>query len=191
MKRVLLAALLGAIGMYLWMFVAHMATPLGTMGIDEIPNEARVLSAMHMGMGNAPGMYLFPGAAIHGTRAEQQEAMKHYQSKLDENPSGLLIYHPPATQMNMPKMLVTEFFTEFVEAFLACLLLAWAAVGTYARRVAFVVTIGWVAVLATNIPYWNWYGFPTTYTVAYMFTQLVGFLVLGLIAGKVLKSEWA
>ena len=188
MKRVLLAAFLGAIGMYLWMFVAHMATPLGTMGIAELPNESSVLSAMQSEIGNAPGMYLFPGAAMHGTRAEQQEAMKHYQERLNANPSGLLIYHPPGAQMSMPKLLILEFVTEFVEAFLACLLLAWATLGTYSRRVAFVTTIGWVAVLATNIPYWNWYGFPTRYTVAYMFTQLIGFLVLGLIAGKVLKT---
>jgi hypothetical protein len=188
MKRVLLAAFLGAIGMYLWMFVAHMATPLGTMGISEIPKEAPVLSALQSSIGNAPGMYLYPGAAVHGTRAEQQEAMKHYQEKLDANPSGLLIYHPAGLKMNMAPMLILEFVTEFVEAFLACLLLAWATLGTYGRRVAFVTTIGWVAVLATNVPYWNWYGFPATYTVAYMFTQLVGFLVLGLIAGKVLRT---
>jgi uncharacterized membrane protein len=68
------------------------------------------------------------------------------------------------------------------------LLLARAALGSYSRRVAFVTTIGIVAVFATNVSYWNWYGFPSDYTIAYMFTQLVGFLVVGLIAGKVLKT---
>lgn len=188
MKRVLLAGFLGALGMYVWMFLAHMITPLGTMGISEIPNEPPVLSAMHASIGSTPGMYLFPGAAVNGTRAEQREAMKHYQEKLDANPSGLLIYHPPGRRMMMPSQLVIEFATEFIEAFLASLLLAWATLGTYARRVAFVTTIGWVAVLATNVPYWNWYGFPTAYTIAYMFTNLVGFLIVGLIAGKILKT---
>ena len=90
--------------------------------------------------------------------------------------------------MKMAQGMVIEFATEFLEAFFACLLLAWATLGTYARRVAFVTTIGWVAVLTTNVSYWNWYGFPTAYTVANMFSQLVGFLVLGLIAGRVLKT---
>jgi uncharacterized membrane protein YphA (DoxX/SURF4 family) len=158
------------------------------MGISEIPNEAPVLSAMQANIGNASGMYLFPGSGLGKSREEQRAAMAHYQEKLDANPSGLLIYHPSGVKIKMPSMLLIEFVTEFVEAFLACLLLAWATLGTYSRRVAFITTIGWVAVLATNVPYWNWYGFPTTYTVAYMFTQLVGYLVLGLIAGKVLKT---
>jgi hypothetical protein len=30
------------------------------------------------------------------------------------------------------------------------------------------------AAIATNISYWNWYGFPKVYTASYMFIQLVG-----------------
>jgi hypothetical protein len=30
--------------------------------------------------------------------------------------------------------------------------------------------------------YWNWYGFPATYTAAYMMTGLVGFICVGLAA---------
>jgi hypothetical protein len=188
MKRVLLAAFLGAIGMFVWMSIAHIATPLGSMGIREIPNEAPVLSAMQTSLADSSGLYLFPSAGLGKSRAEQREAMNHYQEKLNANPSGLLIYHPPGAQGMTARRLGLEFLTEFVEAFLTSLLLAWATLGSYARRVAFVTTVGWVAALATNVPYWNWYGFPTAYTVAYVFTQLVGFLVLGLIAGKVLKT---
>jgi hypothetical protein len=188
MKRVLLAAFLGAIGMFVWMSIAHIVTPLGTMGIREIPNEAPVLTAMQTSIGNSPGLYLFPSAGLGKSRAEQREEMKHYQEKLDANASGLLIYHPPGARGMTGAQLAVEFLTEFVEAFLASLLLAWASLGTYARRVAFITTIGWVAALATNVPYWNWYGFPTAYTAAYVFTQLVGFLVLGLIAAKVLRT---
>jgi hypothetical protein len=87
-----------------------------------------------------------------------------------------------------PAQLITEFITEVLEAFFASLLLARAALGSYWRRAAFVTTVGVVAILATNVPYWNWYGFPTDYTAAYMTTQLIGFFVVGLIAGKVLKT---
>jgi len=59
----------------------------------------------------------------------------------------------------------------------------------YARRMGFVLGIGAVAALTTNISYWNWYGFPTTYTVAYMTTQLVGFLVAGLIGAGILRGS--
>jgi hypothetical protein len=135
-------------------------------------------------------MYIFPdlGVSKNATHAEMNDAMGHYQEKLNLNPSGLLIYHPAGAKALAPAQLITEFLTEFVEAFLCSLLLARAALGSYSKRVAFVTTIGIVAIFATNVPYWNWYGFPSDYTIAYMFTQLVGFLVVGLIAGKVLKT---
>ena len=188
MKRVLLAGLLGAVGMFVWMFIAHMLLPLGTTGFKEIPNEGPVLAAMQASLGNDSGLYLFPGAALGKSRAEQREAMAHYQDKLNANPSGLLIYHPPGAKAIAPGQLVTEFVTEFAVSFFTCLLLARAALGTYSKRVAFVVTVGIVAMLATNAPYWNWYGFPTEYTIATMVTGLIGFLIVGLIAGKVLKT---
>lgn len=190
MKRVLLAGLLGGIAMFIWMSIAHMVLPLGRIGVSEIPNEAPVLAAMQASLGNTAGLYLFPGLGVgsNATRAEMNDAMGHYQEKLNVNPSGLLVYHPVGAKALTAGQLITEFVTEFVEAFLASLLLARAALGSYSRRVAFVTTIGIVAVLATNVPYWNWYGFPSDYTVAYMVTQLIGFFIVGLVSGKVLKT---
>lgn len=145
---------------------------------------------MQSSLGDHSGLYFFPGMGLgaSATRAEQNYAMGHYQEKLNANPSGILVYHPAGAKALAPGQLITEFLTEFLEAFLASLLLARAALGTYSRRVAFVTTVGLVAVLATNVSYWNWYGFPTDYTIAYMVTQLIGFVVVGLIAGKVLKT---
>jgi hypothetical protein len=190
MKRVLLAAVLGAIGMFVWMSLAHMVLPLGRIGVSELPNEAPVLAAMQASAGNQPGLYIFPALGIgkNASRAEMNNAMASYQQKLSANPSGILIYHPAGAKALAPGQLITEFIAEFLESFFACLLLARAALGSYSRRVAFVTTIGIVASLATNISYWNWYGFPTDYTIAYVVTQLLGFFVVGLIAGKVLKT---
>lgn len=190
MKRVLLAGVLGGIGMFLWMSIAHMLLPLGRIGISEIPNEGPVLAAMQASIGDHSGLYFFPGMGVGPTptRAQEQEAMSHYQDKLNTNPSGILVYHPAGAKALTASQLITEFITELLEALIASLLLARAALGTYSRRVAFVTTVGIVAVLATNVPYWNWYGFPTDYTIAYMVTELIGFFVIGLIAGKVLKN---
>ena len=38
--RILLAGLAGAVAMFIWTSIAHMATPLGTIGFSQIPNEA-------------------------------------------------------------------------------------------------------------------------------------------------------
>jgi hypothetical protein len=190
MKRVLLAGFLSGLGLFVWMSIAHMLLPLGRIGISEIPNEAPVLATLQASLGNQSGLYFFPGMGVgnNPTRAEMNYVMGHYQEKLNANPSGILIYHPAGMKGLTPAQLIIEFVTEFLEALFACLLLAWGNLGSYGRRVAFVTTIGWIAMLSTNVSYWNWYGFPTNYTISYMFTQLFGFFIVGLIAGRVLKT---
>ena len=88
----------------------------------------------------------------------------------------------------MARYLSVEFVTELIEAFLAVFLLAQTRLTTYGARVCFVTVIGIIAAIATNVSYWNWYGFPASYTGAYILTQFVGFLCVGLVAGLVLKN---
>lgn len=185
--RTLLAGVLGAIAMFAWSFVAHMVLPLGETGIKEIPatNETAVLNSMQTGIGNAPGLYRFPGTG--GQRGS--EAMKGYQQKLDANPSGLLIYHPAGVTMKMPVMLGKEFLTELFEALVVAWLLSQTRLTSYIGRVGFVTLAGILAAVTTNVPYWNWYGFPSAYTVAYMTTQIVAFLVAGLVVAAVIKTS--
>ena len=69
-------------------------------------------------------------------------------------------------------------------------MLSWAAVGTgYATRVGFVVVVGIIAAASTNLEYWNWYDFPSAYVAGYLITQVVGFLLVGLVAAAFVKSE--
>src|SRR5262249_4515340 len=49
--RILLAGIAGGIVMFIWTSIAHMALPLGEAGINEIPNESTVLSAMQSSIG--------------------------------------------------------------------------------------------------------------------------------------------
>jgi hypothetical protein len=102
----------------------------------------------------------------------------------------VLIYHPKRV-FNFPKRLGIEFATEVVEALLAVFLLAQTNIGSFLGRVGFVLTAGILAAIATNVPYWNWYGFPRIYVGGYMFTQIVGFLCVGIVAALVLGRRSA
>jgi hypothetical protein len=188
-KRILLAGILGGIAMFAWSFIAHMVLPLGMTGVSEIPNEAAVLSAMQASIGGSNGLYLFPGMGL-GPKPSMKDvnaAMPQYEKKLTSNPQGLLLYHPPGGKAMEPRQLVTEFATEVVETLLAAWLLSRTRLASYAARVGFVFVVGLTAAITTNIPYWNWYGFPGSYTVAYMTIQIVAFLAAGLVAAAVLK----
>jgi hypothetical protein len=46
--------------------------------------------------------------------------------------------------------------------------------------------VGVVAAIATNFSYWNWYGFSFDYTLANAFTELVKFVVAGVVIALVL-----
>ena len=193
-KRIILAGVLGAIAMFLWTAVAHMATPLGEAGIGEIPNEEAVLSAMRSSIGAKAGLYMFPGMGLgpDATHAQKSEAMKGYEAKLEQNPSGLLLYHPAGSRaMNMPKHLTIEFITELIEALLVVALLAQTSIVTFSGRVGFVTVAGIFAAITTNVSYWNWWGFPATYTAPYIFIQIAGFFLVGLVAAFIFRKSAA
>jgi hypothetical protein len=190
-KRVLLAGLLGGIAMFAWTSLAHMVLPLGDAGIKEIPNEQGVLIAMQASLGATPGLYLFPGTGLgpDATMQQKRAAMDQYAQKLAANPSGILIYHPAGATPLTAGQLATEFFTELIEALLAVILLSQTRLTSFASRLGFVIVAGMLATIATNVSYWNWYGFPATYTAAYMTTGVVGFICVGLVAAAVMKER--
>jgi uncharacterized membrane protein YkgB len=189
--KFLLAGILGGIVMFIWTSIAHMALPLGEAGLREIPNESAVLSAMQSNIGEQTGLYIFPGPGVgkDATRQEKSEAMKHMGEKMAANPSGILMYHAPGRPFTFGKWLGIEFGTELLEAILVVFLLAQTRLASFVGRVGFVLVAGILAAIATNVSYWNWYGFPCVYTAGYMFIQIIGFLCVGIVAALVLRKR--
>lgn len=181
--RIILAGVFGGIAMFIWSFVAHDLLPLGEVGIDQFHNEAAMLDAMKTNVGKSGGLYMFPGhrAGANATSQEKEEAMKSAMDKAATGPSGLLLYHP-TREFSFGKLLGVEFATELVEAILVVFLLAQTRIESFFGRVSFVFFAGILTAIATNVPYWNWYGFPKRYTAAYMFIQIVAFLIVGIVA---------
>jgi hypothetical protein len=187
--KILLAGFLGAVAMFIWTSIAHMALPLGEAGISEIPNEQAVLAAMQSSIAEKSGLYFFPGLGVgpNATREQKNEAMKQEAAKMASGPSGLLIYNY-ARQFAFAKALTIEFITELVEAILVVFLLAQTTIASFVGRVGFVLVAGILAAIATNVSYANWYGFPCVYTASYMSIQIIGFLVVGIVAALVLPK---
>jgi hypothetical protein len=189
--RILFAGITGGIVMFVWTSVAHMSLPLGEAGIDEIPNEPALLGAMQSSIGDRTGLYIFPGLGVgnNATRKEKSEAMKQMQQKIAANPSGILMYHPPGRPFVFGKALAIEFSNEVLQAILVIWLLAQTRIGSFAGRVGFVLIAGILAAITTNVSYWNWYGFPGVYTASYVVIEIVGFVLVGVIAALVLRKR--
>lgn len=192
--RIILAGILGAVAMFVWTSIAHMALPLGEAGVQNTMNDDALLSALKSTVKDKPGLYIYPsmGLGPDATHAQRSEAMKSFEAKLENNPSGFFIYHPAGSRpMNMVKYLTTEFLTELCEALLAVWLLAQTRIVTFGGRMGFVTTAGIIAAIATNVSYWNWWGFPGNYTGAYIFIQVVGFFLVGVVAAIMFRRVTA
>ena len=192
--KIILAGVLGAVAMFVWTAIAHMALPLGEAGVQNTTDDEALLAALKANVKDKDGLYTYPsmGLGPDATHAQMSEAMKTFPAKLEKNPSGFFLYHPAGSrQMNMGKLLTIEFVTELVEALLAVWLLAQTRIITFGGRLGFVTTAGILAALATNVSYWNWWGFPTVYTASYMFIQIVGFFLVGLVAAIMFRRVTA
>jgi len=188
--RAFLAAILGGIAMFIWSFIAHDLLPLGEIGVREFENEDATLDGLKTNLGDTPGFYLFPGhhPGTNTTREAQSEAIKRAMEKAATGPSGILIYHP-SREFAFGKLLGVEFGTELLEAILVIFLLAQTGIESFGGRVGFVLVAGMLAAVTTNIPYWNWYGFPSNYTAAYMLIEIIGFFCTGVVAALVLPKR--
>jgi hypothetical protein len=189
--KILLAGILGGIVMFVWTSIAHMVLPLGETGIREIPNESSVLTAMQSNIGDQTGLYIFPGPGVskNASREEKNEAMKHMAEKVAANPSGILMYHPPGRPFAFGKWLGVEFATELLQAILVVFLLGQTHIASFSGRVGFALIAGILAAITTNVSYWNWYGFPGVYTVSYMCIEIVGFVLVGVVAALMLRRH--
>ena len=188
--RAFAAAILGGITMFIWSFLAHDLLPLGETGMREFKNEAAMLDALKTNLGDAHGLYHFPGhkAGPNATRQEKSDAMKRAMEKAATGPSGVLLYHS-TREFSFGKLLGIEFATELLEAMLVVFLLTQTGIESFSGRIGFVFVAGILAAITTNIPYWNWYGFPSNYTAAYMSIEIIGFLCVGVIAALLLKNR--
>lgn len=194
-KRILLAGLLGGIALFMWGSFSHLVLGLGNVGIKEIPagQEENVQATLRGALPHA-GFYMFPGMgnASGASAQEKQAAAKLYQQKYRQGPNGLLIFHPEGAEVMTPAQLLIQLALNIVEVLIAAWLLSLATgLITFASRVGFVFLLGTLMALSTNIEYWNWYGFPSSYTAAYMLDKIIGFLVVGLVVAALVKKRAA
>ena len=186
--RIFIAGLAGAIAMFVWTAIAHMALPLGSTGFSQLPNEAAATSAMQASAGPKAALYLFPW--VDPQVMKTKEGMAAYDAKTRSGPSGLLLYRPPGGDTAMgPGMLLQEFVKQLVVCVIAAFLLAEAKLPRLWERAGFIAAIGAVAALETNASYRIWYGFPGDFTAAAILTSFISYVVAGFVVAWILDPK--
>jgi len=186
-KRIILAGILGGIAMFAWQSISHLVLPLGEVGVRRIHNEDAVIAHLQENI-YLPGFYIFPDMEQRaGMTKEQRQAaiLKHRTG-----PTGILIYDTRGSELLSAKQLLTQLGADIVVVLLAAFLLAQSGgLKGYVERLAFVTLLGAIPWLTVNVSYWNWYAFPSAYTLAQFVEYGFGFFVAGLVLAKIVDPS--
>jgi hypothetical protein len=172
----------------MWEGLAHEVLPLGEAGIRGLNNEPAVLASLKDNV-KEPGFYIFPWMD-ESPGVNKEPAMQKTMEMAKAGPAGIMIVHPEGIDYSMGRLLGTQCAFDIVVMVLAAALVSWAGVlKRYGARVAFVTSLGLFPTLSVDLPLWNWYRFPSTYTAAQFFEHLVGYLVGGLVVAAIVKPS--
>jgi hypothetical protein len=175
--RILIAAVIGGIVMFIWGAVAHMALGLGNPGIHPPAHEDAVLATLHEGLGNEAGVYILPW--LDPQSLHDPVAVKAYGAKASTSPYAWVVYLPQGGDMtHMGRQLTLQWLSDTLGALVLATLMSVAGLG-FGRRLGLAGAAAVFAWLATMVPYWNWYRFPASFTLAALVEQLVGWLFAG------------
>lgn len=176
--RIVIAGLIGGIVMFVWSAVAHMVLPLGEVGMKVASGQEAAIAALGSAANQGAGVYMLPGMAPE--QWADEAARQAFVEKHANSPYAFVVYRPdgnPALSDMTPNL-----GGQLVCNLAGALLLAWAlasVTGGFGRRVAVAIGAGVFAWLAVNVPYWNWYRFPTDFTLAALIEQGVGWGLAG------------
>jgi hypothetical protein len=176
--------------MFMWGAVSHMVLGLQESGIKQFTNEAPVLAALKGEIKEA-GLYFFPGmdTSPNMTKEQKAAAQKKWEEKYLAGPRGILVYHPDGAQAMSPKQLGLQLGATIAASLVAAFVLAQArGLRTYGCRLGTVTLLGLLPFFMVNFPYWNWYGFPTHFTLMELVDKLIELFVAGLVLAAIVKA---
>jgi hypothetical protein len=188
-KRIIIGGVLAGLAMFMWGAVAHIALGLQESGIKQFANETSVLTALKSEI-KEPGFYFFPGMDTSPNMTKDQKAaeQKKWEEKYQAGPRGILVYHPDGEQAMSPKQLGLQLSATIVAGLVAAFVLAQASgLRSYGCRLGTVALMGLLPFFMVNFPYWNWYGFPTHFTLMELLDKLITLFVAGLVLAAIVK----
>ncbi len=185
MTRILAGGVAAGIVLFFWGFVAHMLLPLGELGMQPIPAEEDLAAAIKKDV-REPGLYFLPGRDM--SKSQSAEEMEAHMAKVAKGPYGFMVLYPNGRDVSLGKHLPIEFGTNVVCALLAAILVSQLRPGLVVRT-ACVTIVGLLASIMTLVPYWNWYGYPSDFTLAQIVEHTVGWLLAGLVLALIVRPS--
>ena len=165
----------GTCDLLLGIRVAH-AAALGEMGLRSIPSEDGVVAAIKKDVHDA-GAVLCAGQGHEQVTIARRDGS--HIDKITKGPYGFMVVYPNGRDPSHGQAATDRARNERRCALLAAILVSLLR-PSFVVRVASVTLVGILASIMTLVPYWNWYGFPTDFTLAQIAENTVGWFLAGL-----------
>ena len=109
--RTIMAGLVGGIVFFLWGYVAHVMTPIGTMGMKMAENQQSVLAAIAPTTHGA-GVYEYP--SIASDKWNDKDAVKAFNEANKDSAYAFVIYQPGGNPVHadMTPNLIRQFASD-------------------------------------------------------------------------------
>jgi hypothetical protein len=185
--KLIIAAVVGGLIVFVWAAVAHMLTPLGTAGLSTFGASEDAVVAALRASGASSGLYFFPGG---DTSLPTEEQMAAHLKKLEAGPVGLLAYTAGPGEALSPRQLLSELGANMLAAGVAAFLISLIP-GSLLLRAAAASLLALFATLSVTASYGIWYGFPWLFVLAGLVTEFSAWLLAGFAIAKIVPQPAA
>ena len=172
MKKSIVGIFVGTAVLFVWGAISWMALPWHNMTMKKIGNEPEFAQYVIHNFGSG-GVYFMPSTphAMGGPM--------------------VLASIAPEGARPMGQAMAIAMLIQIAAAFLVSFLVYEGNVRKYRDRVGCVVVFALAAGFVCFLPNWNWWCFPTQYTIVNMMDLVIGWFLAGLAIAKIVAPDSA
>ncbi|KAA0213700.1 MAG: hypothetical protein DYG94_09435 [Leptolyngbya sp. PLA3] len=191
--RAILAALAGALTLFLWgaAFWIGLSDFFGGLRKLEPAQEQAIVDTLNAQ--NLPtGVYYFPGMPTHGRDLPADEAERlndEWEARHRAGPLGTITYVPEGKEVMEPVLFARGFAIDLIASILVCILVIAATPGGFLKRWGIAVLFGAAASVCIHLVDWNWMYTPTDYTLMACVDTTLGWAIAGIPIAALLPSS--
>jgi hypothetical protein len=186
--RIVIAAILGGLIMFFWGALSHTFLPIGTMGMATPTDQSSVLQSLKSSATEGNVIYIYP--SLPPEKMLDDAAVNAFDDANAGNAFAFVVYQPAGNSGagNMKPNLLKQAANDVAAALVMAIVLSLGGFN-FSRSVIAAVLMGLFAWLSISVPYWNWYQFPSAFTLASFIDETVGWLLAGIVIAWCLNRK--
>ncbi len=173
MKMKAIGVVLAAITLFMWGFFSWAVLPWHNMVVNQFYDESVVAQTLREQAPQA-GVYYLPS-----NEEDYQEGAT----------TGFIQVLPDGFGMGMGEMMGLAMVGHVLSVILMMILLMHTSGLNYLGRVRFITLSGLTIGFISHFPYWNWFGFPTSYIAVTILDMTISYCLAGLVLAKFVDPD--